>query len=239
MNIFELAPEIQELLIKEFAKHITEQRRNLIEKVIKNRTRYVTLVLEDVYQAHNAGAVVRSCDGLGIQDIHVIENRNMLKIKDSTVSKGADKWTNLFYYNDLNTNNTLNCIQNLKKKGYKIAAAALGRHSVKIEQVPLDEPLAIMIGTEKEGLTETACNLADYFIELPMYGFTQSYNLSVCAALILHTLTSRLRESTVNWHLNESDKREILITWFQRCIGHWEHIAKDFLNNLVSKTSTS
>lgn len=231
MNIFELTPEEQEKLIKAFSKHVTESRQKLIEKVIENRTRYLTLVLEDIYQAHNAGAVIRSCDGFGIQDIHVIENRNQLIIKDSTVSKGADKWLHLFYYNQPHVNNTVSCIQNLKEKGYSIVATALGKKSIKIEQVPIDKPLAIMIGTEKEGLTNTACSLADYFVELPMYGFTQSYNLSVCAALCLHTLTNRLRASNIKWQLPENDKREVMLTWFQRCINHWQAIAKDVLSS--------
>lgn len=231
MNIFNLEPKEQEALIKEFAKHVTEPRWNLIEKVIKNRTRYVTLVLEDIYQAHNAAAAIRSCDGFGIQDIHVIENRNKLVINSTTVTKGADKWMSFFYYNDPNLNNTEACIRNLKEKGYRIAATAIGKESTTLEQVPLDKPIAIMIGTEKEGLSETACEMADCFIELPMYGFTQSYNLSVCAALSLHTLTTRLRQSGINWELNGQNKREVLLTWFQRCINHWEAVAQNYLNN--------
>lgn len=225
MNIFELEPKEQDALINEFSNHVTEHRSKLIEQVIKNRTRYVTLVLEDIYQAHNAAAAIRSCDGFGIQDIHIIENRNKLDINNSTVSKGADKWINFFYYN-----NTETCIQTLKEKGYRIAATALGKKSITIDQVPIDKPLAIMIGTEKDGLTETACNLADCFIELPMYGFTQSYNLSVCAALTLHTLTNRLRNSNINWQLNDQAKREILLTWFQRCINHWDAVAQNFFD---------
>lgn len=226
MNIFELKPKDQDALINEFSKHVTESRLNLIQNVIKNRTRYVTLVLEDIYQPHNAAAVIRSCDGLGIQDIHVIENRNKLILDNTSVSKGADKWINFYHYNQPNTNNTEICIKNLKEKGYRIAATALGRKSITINQVPLDKPLAIMIGTEKDGLTQTACDLADYSIELPMYGFTQSYNLSVCAALTLHTLTHRLRESDIHWQLSDDAKREVLLTWFQRCINHWDAIAE-------------
>lgn len=232
MNIFELEPKEQDALIKEFSKHVTESRRDLIEKVIKDRTRYVTLVLEDIYQAHNAAAVVRSCDGFGIQDIHVIENRNKLIMENSSVSKGADKWLNFSYYNNPNKNNTEACIQSLKEKGYRIAATALGKKATTIEQVPIDKPLAVMIGTEKDGLTETACNLADCFIEIPMYGFTQSYNLSVCAALTLHGLTNRLRSSDINWQLSDDAKREVLLTWFQRCINHWEPMAQNFLSAL-------
>ncbi len=231
MNIFDLEPKDQDAIIKEFANHVTPARWNLIEKVIASRTRYVTLVLEDIYQSHNAAAAIRSCDGFGIQDIHVIENRNKLLLNNTSVSKGADKWINFFHYNDPIANNTEACIYNLKEKGYRIAAMALGEKNTTINQVPLNKPLAVMIGTEKDGLTETACNLADYSIELPMYGFTQSYNLSVCAALTLHTLTNRLRESDINWQLTAQAKREVLLTWFQRCVNHWDAVALSILNN--------
>lgn len=229
MNIFNLDPKQQDALIQELSKYLTEPRWDLIQKVIENRTQYLTLVLEDIYQSHNAAAAIRSCDGFGIQDIHVIENRNKLILKNTTVSKGADKWMNFFYYNTPNANNTEICIQTLKQKGYRIAATALGKQSLTLDQVPLDQPLAIMIGTEKDGLTDTACQLADCFIELPMYGFTQSYNLSVCAALTLHSLTHRLRQSNIPWQLSPNSKRQVLLTWLHRCINHCDELAQNFL----------
>lgn len=232
MNIFNLNPQQQDVLIEELSKHVTESRWKLIEKVIENRTQYVTLVLEDIYQPHNAAAAIRSCDGFGIQDIHVIENRNKLILKNTSVTKGADKWMNFFYYNDPQANNTEVCIQSLKQKGYRIAATALGKQSLTLEQIPLDKPLAVMIGTEKDGLTEAACNLADCFIELPMYGFTQSYNLSVCAALTLYSLTNRLRSSEIDWRLSPESRRRVLLTWLQRCINHCNEISEDFLKKV-------
>ncbi|PWU07375.1 MAG: rRNA methyltransferase, partial [Verrucomicrobia bacterium] len=89
---------------------------------------------------------------------------------------------------------------------------------------PLDKPLAIMIGSEKNGLSEEASSLADFCLELPMYGFTQSFNLSVCAAIVLHTLTTKLRNSNLSWHLNSNEKNQTLLLWLQRCIPHWKEI---------------
>lgn len=231
MNISQLSVDQQESLIKELSKHVTEPRWELIQKVIQERTRYVTLALEDIYQSHNAAAVVRSCDGFGIQDIHVIENRNKLLLQNTTVAKGADKWIDFHYYNDPSKNNTQACINHLKEKGYRIGATALGKNSITLDEIPLDKPIAILIGTEKEGLTEEACQLADFCIELPMYGFTQSYNLSVCAAIALHTLTTKLRNSKINWQLTDQEKRDVLLTWLQRCITHCDVITERFFKN--------
>lgn len=229
MNITNLPFDKQEVLIKELSQHITENRWQLMQNAIHKRTRYLTLVLEDIYQSHNAAAVLRSCDGFGIQDIHVIENRNKLLLNNTTVSKGADKWLNFHYYNHPTINNTQSCIHHLKSQGYRIAATTLGKNFITLEEIPLDKPLAIIIGSEKNGLSEEASSSADFCIELPMLGFTQSFNLSVCAAIVLYTLTTKLRNSTIHWQLTEEEKRQTLLTWLQRCINHWEAYTKNYI----------
>lgn len=217
-----LSPSQKEILVKKLSQHITLHRWNLMQKVIQYRTHYISLILEDIYQAHNAAAVVRSCDAFGIHNIHIIENRNKLRLDNTTVAKGADKWLNFNYYNDPKVNNTQACIHHLKSQGYRIGATTLGKNSISLEEIPLDKPIAIMIGSEKNGLSEEACSLSDFCIELPMYGFTQSFNLSVCAAIVLHHLTTKLRNSTIPWELLPQEKQEILLLWLQRCVPHWE-----------------
>ncbi|PWU05543.1 MAG: rRNA methyltransferase, partial [Verrucomicrobia bacterium] len=136
-SIEKISAESQESLIKKLSQYITPARWELMQKVIQNRTRYISLILEDIYQSHNAAAVIRSCDGFGIQDIHVIENHNKLSLNKTTVAKGADKWLNFYYYNQANQNNTLNCISHLKSQGYRIAATTLGKNSITLETIPL------------------------------------------------------------------------------------------------------
>lgn len=206
------------------SKHVTPSRWSQMNEVAHDRTRYLTLILEDVYQAHNAAAVVRSCEGLGLQDIHVIENRNKLDLKDSTVSKGADKWVSVHRYNQKGQNNTEICFKKLKNQGYKIVATTLSENSITVEELPLDKPLAICIGTEKEGITKTASDLADVHVKLPMYGFVQSYNLSVTTALVLYSLVIRLRKSNIDWQLSDKEKRELIFQWLQKCVEHWQKI---------------
>lgn len=229
MDITNLPIEKQDLLIQELSQHITSNRWDIMQKAIHERTRHITLVLEDIYQSHNAAAVLRSCDGFGIQDVHIIEKRNKLSLNKTTVAKGADKWLNFHYYNDPSQNNTQTCIKHLKSQGYAIAATTLGKNSIALEEIPLNQPLAIMIGTEKNGLSQDACSQADFFLEIPMYGFIQSYNLSVCAAIVLYTLITKLRNSQINWQLSENEKRDTLLLWLQRCINHWQVFADKVL----------
>ena len=217
----ELSKETELRWIEVLSRYVTENRWELIQKVVKERTRHVTIVLEDVYQAHNAAAVVRSCDGFGVQDVHVIEKSNKLDLEKTTVSKGAKKWLDFHHYED-----TSKCIEDLHHQGYRVGAMALGKKSIRLEEIPLDKPIAIMIGTEMKGLSEEACEKADFCIELPMYGFTQSYNLSVCAAISMNILTNRLRGSKVNWNLSEDDQRKLTLDWLQRCVNNWDKIVK-------------
>lgn len=232
MSIHDLQPDVQQKLIDALMEHLTPSRRQQINAVAALRTRHLTLALEDVYQSHNAAAVVRSCDCFGIQDVHVIENRNALKLDNTTVSKGADKWLDFHHYNQPRQDNTSACIHALKKCGYRIAATTLRKKSIALEALPLDEPVAILIGTELKGLTDIACDLADSFIQLPMYGFTQSFNLSVTAALCLNALTHRLRQSKVDWRMSAQELRDLKLSWLHKCLKQSEVIIASFLKEI-------
>lgn len=222
---FEQLEERQQIdILQKLSDEISGSRWDLMQYAANNRTRYLSVILEDIYQAHNAGAVVRSCDGFGIQDVNIIEIRNKLKLAQTTVAKGAHKWLDFHYYNKPETDNTEACFQALKAKGYKIAALNLHTSSTTLDEVPLDQPLAIALGTEKLGLTKRACELADYHIKIPMYGFTESFNLSVCSALSLQTLRKRLEQTEMKWKLGDGEKRELLFLWLQKCLKHWERL---------------
>ena len=105
---------MQVKLLQYLSKHITPERLNLFKRIIENRTKHITVVLEDIYQSQNASAVLRSCDCFGIQDVHIIENRNEFKL-DTEVSLGSSKWLTLTKYNQ-KENNSLAAIKNLKKE---------------------------------------------------------------------------------------------------------------------------
>jgi tRNA (guanosine-2'-O-)-methyltransferase len=202
---------------------ITEKRFERFVNVLNQRTRYVTVVLEDVFQGHNAAAVLRSCDCFGVQDIYCAENRNEFKPNEE-VSMGAGQWLNIYRFREKEKNNTEICYQTLRAKGYKIVATSPHANAVSIKDLKLDTPIALVFGAEKEGLTEYALNNADESVFIPMYGFTESFNISVTVALCLYELINRLRNSNINYSLSEKEKQEILLQWMKNSIKDADRI---------------
>jgi len=222
---------INKQLIQHLSQFISEERWKKFNEVIKYRTKHICIALEDIYQAHNASAVLRSCDIFGIQDIHIIENKNAYTISED-VALGSQKWLNLIKYKKENTNNTLTCIQQLKEKGYKIVATTPHTDAT-IEEINLNEPVALFFGTELTGISDDVKNNADMLVKIPMYGFTESFNISVSAALSLHTLTTKLHQQNIQWQLTESEQEHILLDWLRNTIKKVEMIEKDFLSKLT------
>ena len=196
---------------------MTESRLHKFERIARSRTRYVTVVLEDVYQAHNASAVVRSCECFGIQDVYFIENHNEYSISPD-VAMGSTKWLNINRYNEPDADNTTACILDLKAKGYKIYATTPHTEDCLIHDLPLDEKTALLFGTELDGLSETAMMLADGFVRVPMYGFTESYNISVSAALCMFSVRETLKSKNRAWQFSEEEIIDLKLEWAQKTI---------------------
>jgi len=214
------------------SQYLTENRKKLFEKIIQYRTRHITVVLEDIYQPHNASAVLRSADLTGIQDVHVIENRNRYHVNPE-VAMGSAKWLNLIKYN-ATEDNTLAAYESLRKAGYRIIATTPHTDDQTLDEIPVDGKMALVFGTELNGLSETAIAHADEFLYIPMYGFTESYNISVSAALILFSLTEKLRKTTVNWQLSKEEQLDTLIEWAKRSIKRADLFEKEFLQKRKS-----
>jgi tRNA (guanosine-2'-O-)-methyltransferase len=151
---------------------ITEQRKEKFGEILRNRTRFITIVLEDIFQPHNASAVLRTCDCFGIQDVHIIENRNRYEVNPD-VALGSSKWLTLHKYNKAE-NNTAECLSRLKEEGYRIIATTPHKDDFTPQTLPIGSKFALVFGTELEGLTETAISMADGFVRIPMFGFTES-----------------------------------------------------------------
>lgn len=208
---------MKEKLLRYLETFITERRSNLIDQVLNNRTRYFTVVLEDIYQTHNASAVLRTCDCFGIQDIHIIENRNRYRLNPD-VTLGSEKWLDLFRYRKFN-DNSAEVMNQLKKKGYRIIATTPRRESRSIDEFDIGRgKAAIFFGTELSGLSDNIIQNADECILIPMFGFTESFNISVSAAIVMYNLTTRLRKTTIDWHLTVEEKTEQKIKWIKKCL---------------------
>jgi len=216
-------------LVDHMSDFITEKRLALFKQVIADRTRYITVLLEDIYQSQNASAVLRSCDCTGVQDVHIVEEQNEYEI-NREVALGSNQWLSLHYYKE-GSDNIYRGIEALKRKGYRIVATSPHKEGSTPETFNLKKgKTALLFGTELNGLSKRAMELADEYIQIPMVGFTESYNISVSAALTLYTLRKRLELSSLDWKIGEDEQTELLLEWLRSTIKLSEKIEKKFIN---------
>jgi tRNA (guanosine-2'-O-)-methyltransferase len=213
-------------LLEHLLSFLTERRKNLFEEVISKRTRHFTIATEDVYQMHNTSAVMRSCDVFGIQDLHVIEEKISKEI-DREIAMGAQKWVNIHRHHS-----TKECIDNLKEKGYQIIATTPHNNSTELKDFDILKKSAFFFGKEKEGLSDIVLDAADGYLKIPMYGFTESLNISVSAAIILQSVVTRLKDTDVDWELSEQEKNEIKLDWAKKSVKSSIKIIKRYKNKI-------
>jgi tRNA (guanosine-2'-O-)-methyltransferase len=218
--------EYQKALTDYLEGFVSERRKGRLVEVLDERTNHLTVVLEDVYQSHNFSAVLRSADIFGIQNIHFIENRNKYKISED-VSMGSKQWLTLNRYQKFE-NNTRECITQLKNKGYRIVATSLNERSVTLDQLKVDKPIALIFGTELTGISEDVQDMADEFVYLPMFGFTESFNISVCAALCMHELSTKIRSQVPDYKLTDAERKEIYLEWLKVSVKKHDLMIKEF-----------
>ncbi len=219
-------------LINYLSGFVGERRQNRLHEVLNERTRHMKIVLEDVYQAHNASAVLRSCDCFGIQDVHFIENKNNYKISED-VAMGASQWLSI-YRHSTEEKNTKSCLQELKNKGYRIVATTPHKNDKTLQDLDVSTPFALVFGTEIDGITAEAKEMADEFVKIPMYGFTESFNISVCAALCMYELSTRMRSEKINYKLTETEKEEIYLEWLKVSISKSDLIVKEYFDKKLN-----
>ena len=212
--------------IRFLEEFLTDNRIHLINENIENRTRYITVVLENIFQPQNASAVIRSCDCFGVQDLHVIENSNEYTLNPDVVM-GASKWVDLYRYNQKNEN-TLDTIQSLKNKGYRIIATTPHTNDVLLPEFDIKKgKAAFFFGTELTGLSDVVMKHADEFVKIPMYGFTESFNISVSAALTLSHLSNAIRTANVDWKLSEDEKLQLKLEWLKKSVQKGEKLLNE------------
>lgn len=212
-------------LLQHLESFLTEKRLIRFNEVLSQRTKYFTVATEDVYQLHNTSAVIRSCDVFGIQEINIVEERNTKRI-DREIAMGAQKWVDLNRYNSVK-----DCIQDLKQKGYQIVATTPHTNDCDLQDFDVTKKTCFFFGRETEGLSEEVINQADSFLKIPMVGFTESLNISVSAAIILQHVTTKLKQSEINWQLTDEEKDEKKIDWIKKTIHSYDKIVERFYNS--------
>lgn len=203
---------IDKQLLEYLEDFISKKRKRRFLEVLEERTKFVTVAIEDVFQMHNTSAVIRSCEIFGIQEAHVIEKRFGHSL-DKEIAMGAEKWVDVHRYK-----NTQDCIENLKKEGYKIIATTPHSDDCLLDDFQVDEKMALFFGTERDGLSKEVLQQADGFLKIPMAGFTESFNISVSAAIILQNLTRKLKKTDLDWQLTETEKLEKRLDWTKKSI---------------------
>ncbi|WP_276167178.1 TrmH family RNA methyltransferase [Zobellia alginiliquefaciens] len=203
---------IDEQLLEYLEDFISKERKQRFLEILEERTKLVTVAIEDLYQMHNTSAVIRSCDVFGIQDAHVIESRYGKKLDDQ-IAMGAQKWVDVHRHQS-----TTDCIRKLKGKGYKIIATTPHNDSTFLEDFKIEGKTALLFGTERTGLSQEAMDLSDGFLKIPMLGFTESLNISVSAAIILQHLSDKIRKTDLEWRLTDEEKLEKRLDWTKKSV---------------------
>ncbi|HLV70757.1 MAG TPA: RNA methyltransferase [Xanthomarina sp.] len=209
-------------LLAYLESYLTENRRQRFDKVIEERTKHFTVATEDVYQLHNTSAVIRSCDVFGIQEVHIVEERNSKRI-DREIAMGAQKWVDLKRFHSVKT-----CIQDLKQKGYQIVATSPHANNCLLHEFDVTKKSCFFFGRETEGLSQEVIDQADTFLKIPMYGFTESLNISVSAAIVLQHVTTKLKQTDIDWKLSLEEQQQKRLDWIKKTIKSYDEIVERF-----------
>lgn len=211
--------------LKYLEEFLTENRKERFLQVLENRTNHFTIAMEDVYQLHNTSAVMRSCEVFGIQELNVVEQKFGKRI-DTEIAMGAQKWVDINRFNSMQ-----NCMDSLREKGYQIIATTPHIDSCMLHEFDITKRSAIFFGTEKEGLSPEVIAQADGYLKIPMVGFTESLNISVSAAIIIQDITTRLRQSNLNWKLTADEILEKRLAWAKNSIKDSKRIEARYYAN--------
>jgi len=223
----------ESLVLNEMYDLITENKRQMFDRIAADRTKYMTVVLENVYQDHNASAILRTCDCFGIQDLYVIEKNFRYEVKRD-IALGAGRWVDIHQFNE-GESPDIECIRTLKEKGYRIIATTPHTDKETIHSVNLDQPIAVLFGTERRGISPGLMALADDYVNIPMYGFTESLNVSVAAAITMEVLRERIQASSLNWRLTADEQTDLKLKWCRKILRGGDALEEQIRKRLFEK----
>ena len=222
----------EEKVFRHLSQFVSDHKQNFIEKVLAQRTRYLTVVLENIYQSQNASAAVRTSECLGLQDIHIVEDTAKYHL-NIRVLKGSYKWMNLHRYRERKLNNTEVCFQHLRSQGYRILVADPAEDGISIDKLDVSAgKMALVFGNELHGASGYGLQHGDQKIRIPMFGFTESLNVSVSAAICLSTILKKLRESSIQIGLSEDEKNTIRLAWYRKIVRRSDVVEREFLRTI-------
>lgn len=202
------------------SQFVTNNKKERFNKILEQRTRNLTVVLEDFFKPHNASAVLRTAECLGLQDVHVVEQHNAFDY-NPYVLRGSGKWLSIHQHNHESDRNIESCFKQLKQEGYTIMATSPHPYAVDYNTVDIPEKIAVVFGAEETGITPYVQDNADHLIKIPMMGFTESFNVSVSAAIILEYFNRHMR-SGYNVKLDKTEQFLLHVEWFKKVVPNLE-----------------
>ena len=179
-------------------------RESRMRRVLGNRLSGLRIVGEALHLRHNLSAILRSAESFGVHDVHLIQPQ---RAKASSAARGAERWLNIHIHHSLEE-----CVSVLREEGYQLWVADIEEGAHTPHSIPIDKPIAVLMGTELTGVSKEAKALADGCIYVPMLGFTQSLNVSVAAACIMHTLSYRMSQKTPT-RLDTAHMEDMVSSW--------------------------
>jgi tRNA (guanosine-2'-O-)-methyltransferase len=214
---------------------LTEQRQSRIEEVLNNRTTDITIVLENVHNVHNISAVIRSADAFGVAEVFIMGNADNL---EKGISLGTEQWINVHRCKD-----SADAIEQMRSRGYKLVVTSpgsKGKNSIPIESLPHGKQrLAFVLGNERIGASSEITAAADYLTYIPMYGFVESFNVSVACALILQTARQGFSRSGGPSPISPELRAELREKWITASVRRGEDVRRELEFRLLSNGSKS
>ncbi len=204
---------------------LTNERLSKIEHFSKESSDFVLPVMEDVYQFRNAAAIVRSVEACGFHHVVALEEENVFN-PNLKVTKGAETWVQVE-----KMPNNLDSLKEIKSRGYRILAVSPEKNATMLPDYEVKEPIALVFGTELEGVSDEILDFADETLAIPMFGFTKSFNVSVAAAICIYELKQKLMKSGIEYQLSDQKLLELKIRWAKNSIKSSEQILERFLGS--------
>lgn len=205
---------------------LTEERLRKIEHFSTESSDFVLPVMEDIYQFRNAAAIVRSVEACGFHHVVALEEENIFN-PNLKVTKGAETWVQVE-----KMPNNLDSLKDIKNRGYKILAVSPEKNATMLPNYEVKEPIALVFGTELEGVSDEILDFADETLAIPMYGFTKSFNVSVAAAICMYELKQKLMKSGLDYIISGDKLLEMKIRWTVNSIRSGEEILKKYLSEM-------
>jgi len=217
-------------VLKYLEGYVSENKQQLIAKVLSQRTRHFAVVLDDIFQPQNASAAIRTADCFGVQDVYVTENKHKFKINPRVVH-GSAKWVDVHQYSE-NQKSIEHCVGELKDKNYRIIGTVPEPAAKSIYDFDIASKAAFVFGTEQTGISQEMMQYVDEKITIPMYGFTESFNISVSVAIVLSTLVEKLYSSSVDWRLKPEETDLLRLDWYRKIVNRSDLLEKEYLKSL-------